>query len=225
MKPISDAQLAANRANAAKSTGPRTPEGKKHASLNAIKHGCSAQTIILPGEDAILFARLVHSFKISFAPANAHEESLVEFLAQTQWLLDRARAQEMNLFAMGHEKFADSIDTGGDETIQAALAAVKTMKAELETLKTLSLYVQRNARVYQATLTQLQAVQATRKAHQREDLEQAVAFAEKHIAAGAPFHPFNFGFDSPLAKVEMTLLRSNPPATPPSPTFTVTTTA
>ncbi len=37
--PASPAQLAANRANAQHSTGPRTPEGKAASARNALSHG------------------------------------------------------------------------------------------------------------------------------------------------------------------------------------------
>src|SRR6202011_1327388 len=40
--PTSPARLAANRANALRSTGPRTPEGKSASSRNALKHGAHA---------------------------------------------------------------------------------------------------------------------------------------------------------------------------------------
>jgi hypothetical protein len=108
---ISDKQHEANRANAQKSTGPRTEEGRKRASLNALKHGCTAQTLILPGEDANHFAKFHHNLQTSLSPANALEESLVETLAQNQWATNRIRAHETNLFALGHEQHADSIDT------------------------------------------------------------------------------------------------------------------
>ena len=45
------AQIAANRLNVQKSTGPRTPEGKAASSSNALKHGMDAASIVIPGED------------------------------------------------------------------------------------------------------------------------------------------------------------------------------
>ena len=47
----SDKQGAANRRNALKSTGPKTPEGKAAVRLNAMKHGLLSKDVLLPGED------------------------------------------------------------------------------------------------------------------------------------------------------------------------------
>ena len=47
----SERQIAANRSNAQKSTGPKTAVGKAASSLNAITHALTAKTLILPGED------------------------------------------------------------------------------------------------------------------------------------------------------------------------------
>src|SRR4051794_20074973 len=52
-RPPSPARLNANRANARKSTGPRTPEGKMASRLNGVTHGmCCTLPVVLPGEDA-----------------------------------------------------------------------------------------------------------------------------------------------------------------------------
>jgi hypothetical protein len=46
----SEAQLAANRLNARKSTGPRTPAGKAAVGLNNMKHGLlSRESLDRPG--------------------------------------------------------------------------------------------------------------------------------------------------------------------------------
>ena len=49
---LTENQLDANRANAQHSTGPKTAEGKKRSSLNAIRHGLNSQAVLLPYEDA-----------------------------------------------------------------------------------------------------------------------------------------------------------------------------
>ena len=46
-KPVSRKQLAANRTNAAKSTGPRTPQGKARSAQNGRKHGFTASTFAI----------------------------------------------------------------------------------------------------------------------------------------------------------------------------------
>ena len=51
MSEISEVKRAANKANAQKSTGPRSEDGKKRSRGNAIKHGLCAIVIDLPGED------------------------------------------------------------------------------------------------------------------------------------------------------------------------------
>ena len=47
----SEARTRANRQNALKSTGPRTPEGKERSRRNAFKHGLTGQGVALPEED------------------------------------------------------------------------------------------------------------------------------------------------------------------------------
>ena len=43
-------QIAANRRNARKSAGPKTPQGKATASMNALRHGLRARKVVIPGE-------------------------------------------------------------------------------------------------------------------------------------------------------------------------------
>lgn len=209
MSILSKANLAANRANSQKSTGPVTAAGRKRASLNALKHGGTAQTIILPGEDAQHFAQFHFNLKKCLAPANALEESLVATLAQTQWLMDRMRAHETSIFALGHEKFVEELDTDGDQAIQIAFAGAKTVKSEVASLRTTSLYLQRNARMYDMTLKQLLTLQATRKADENDAIEEAADLAAIHRKRKIPFDPKEYGLVCPSEEVEFLFRRNN----------------
>ena len=58
-----------NRRNAARSTGPRTPEGKARSRFNAVKHGCRARLPILPGEDPEAYQHRLDAWVGKFARA------------------------------------------------------------------------------------------------------------------------------------------------------------
>ena len=55
----SERPLAANKKNAQKSTGPKTPEGRAAVRLNGVKHGLTAATLVLPGEKESDFQSLL----------------------------------------------------------------------------------------------------------------------------------------------------------------------
>jgi hypothetical protein len=106
--PISDAQLAANRANAQHSTGPASPESKSRVRLNDLRHGLIGQTVFLPDEDRAAY--------------DAHH---AEFLKT----LD---AIENNIFALGIEahsgEFRDD-DPNGDAALGQARTFLDRYKA------------------------------------------------------------------------------------------------
>jgi hypothetical protein len=83
------AQVTANLANAQSSTGPRTEIGKAASSQNALKHGLTAKTILLPGEDEAAYRKLCDGMFESFAPADTPEKELIQLLCDTQWRLQR----------------------------------------------------------------------------------------------------------------------------------------
>ena len=97
---ISDKQLAANRANAAKSTGPRTPEGKARSARNARTHGFTASTFIVDRlEELDEIARLKQDLVAVYQPVNSQELFALEQIALAQQTMLRAYRLESGLFA------------------------------------------------------------------------------------------------------------------------------
>ena len=73
-------RLEANRANAKRSTGPRTEVGKSRSKLNAVKHGLSAKTVVIGDEDPRDFEALRAALERDFQPETALESELVDQL-------------------------------------------------------------------------------------------------------------------------------------------------
>src|SRR5438874_459204 len=72
--PTSDKQLAANRANSPKSTGPRTPEGKARSARNARTHGFTASALaVVRLEKLDEIARLKQDIVAVYQPVNSQE--------------------------------------------------------------------------------------------------------------------------------------------------------
>ena len=91
-------QIAANRRNAPKSTGPTTPEGKEHSRCNAVRHGLTAETIIAGLEDAEDYQAFEAAVIADYDAQTAVERELVLRLASILWRLRRATGIESALF-------------------------------------------------------------------------------------------------------------------------------
>ena len=90
----SEKQLAANRRNAQKSTGPTSPEGKAASSMNALKTGIHAKSAIIPGENADDLQLLTNEYYDFYRPANPIARGLVDDLIRCEWTLRRMDTAE-----------------------------------------------------------------------------------------------------------------------------------
>ena len=85
-----EAQVAANRRNAAKSTGPKTTVGKAIVAQNAIKHGLLARQNVILGEDPQEFDLHRRGVLGELAPAGVMASILAERIVGLTWRLKRA---------------------------------------------------------------------------------------------------------------------------------------
>src|ERR1700738_1888352 len=174
-------RAAITRANAAKSPGPKTDEGKRRSSRNALKHGLTGQTVVMPGEDMQAYEALAKSFHKDLAPKGAVQLHLCNSLADISWRLNRSRALEHN------QLNANQPDAG--------------------LLSTLSMHGQRLSREFERTLKQFHELQAQRRATEEAQLAEAEILMELHDAQfpniGDPlYYPPNDGFVFSLKQVE-----------------------
>lgn len=128
----SDKQLAANRANAALSTGPRTATGKTRAAQNARKHGFTGSSFaVVRLEDLQDVAHLKDDLLSVYRPVNSQEVFALERVALAQQALLRAARLESGLFTTcldfaldpnGHPMIPMSRELAGDGDIEITRA-------------------------------------------------------------------------------------------------------
>jgi hypothetical protein len=110
--PCSPAQLEANKKNAERSTGPRTPEGKAISRANSYKHGLTGEGIVLAHEDAAEAARRAEAMQTDMAPKNELARNLVIRVVVATMRLERCALHEAKMTACrmrhAHEQFDDA---------------------------------------------------------------------------------------------------------------------
>lgn len=87
-------QLAANRLNSQKSTGPKTKTGKELVRFNALQHGLRAVLPILPGEDPAEYLQFRRELKREFQPKTGAESEQVGQICSCYWRLRRTSRVE-----------------------------------------------------------------------------------------------------------------------------------
>ena len=100
-------QIAANRRNASKSTGPTTEEGKQRSRCNAVRHGLTAETVIGALEDAEDYKAFEAAITADYDAQSAVERELVLRLASLLWRLRRATTIETGLFEIQADHLRD----------------------------------------------------------------------------------------------------------------------
>jgi hypothetical protein len=193
--PVTEQQLAANRANAQHSTGPNTPDGRKRSSQNALRHGITAQTTIMTDEDRIKHDEFCANMMADLAPVGGMETFLASSVAEEAWRLNHARAQCGNIVAIGHfDGTGDIYDAAEHAEVQTAITAARTVRDHAKTLELISLYETRIRRSFEKYLEKLETLQTERRAKHEKDLDEARKFFQLAEIKDIPWNPTADGF-------------------------------
>jgi hypothetical protein len=172
--PISKRQLAANRRNAQKSTGPRSEAGKEKASRNHLTHGLCGQFTVLSCESQAKYDDLFERFLAIEQPADDIERELVAKMARHTWLSERAVRCQEGCFL---------VQPRSQEDIEKELGGI-AVRTDLE------VYVRYQAahdRAYARAASELAKRRAARQKTQNGFEQQKRAQAEE--IRKAEFHP------------------------------------
>jgi hypothetical protein len=166
----SPSQIAANRQNAALSSGPISVEGKGVSSRNATRHGLTGSQIVMPGEDAAAYEEARKGLWQAYEPATEAERLLTDQIAANAWRLMRAQRVET--------AFLSKL-TEGSEDPDAAIALAFLERSK--DLARIHRYVAAAQNAYYKAMRELSKLQKERSGSEQEVPESA-ASAEEHSA-------------------------------------------
>ena len=206
-------QNAANRRNAQRSTGPRSPDGKARAAMNNFKHGIYAQPQVVPGEDPAQRQALEDAYLARFNPQTIELLYLVYVLIELHWEDLRLAKADANLWTYGVKgAYKPEPDTVLGQAFQN----------NRETFIFLGRRRDANHRKYLATLRELESLQPIPLPDDLDDVEhpQPADPAPQAPAAAPPPQPEPVATaPQPVETAPQTPeMGSNPENSTPSPT-------
>jgi hypothetical protein len=100
-------QIEANRGNALRSTGPKTEAAKRRSRRNAVRHGLTAETLVVALEDIDDYQAFEAAIIADYDARTAVERELVLRLPSLLWRMRRATAIETDLLQLQAEILSD----------------------------------------------------------------------------------------------------------------------
>ena len=108
-------QIEANRRNAQKSTGPKTPEGCEIVSRNALTHGLTAARAVVLPEEEEEFDRFATTMRGEWDAQGLLERFFPDRFIQCAWRLERVRRVETGVLLALRQK--EAVVTAQDEPL------------------------------------------------------------------------------------------------------------
>ena len=173
------------RINGAKSHGPKTEAGLKRSSQNALKHGLTAQTLVLPTEDPDEFHQLLASYLDQFQPGGPAEIHLVHEMVASKWRLQRLAIIETQLYV----EYMEHVQEDSDDPLSPieSLTSAFSRLANSNSYPFLHRVEARLERTYSRALRNL--IQLQRLRQSAEPSGQAPTPGENEICKNEPTEP------------------------------------
>jgi hypothetical protein len=156
-----------NRANAAKSSGPRSIPGKQRSSMNAVKHNLSGQHLILLATETEAYNRMATSMLIDLKPKSEPERQIAQKIIDTNFRLNRLTTIENNMFSFGIT--GTETDCPHDDRIEVMAAQARAWTERAGSFDILGRYESRLSRQLLKYQEEFERLQAARKEQERID--------------------------------------------------------
>ena len=168
-------QIAANRRNSRKCTGPKTSEGKFKSSLNALRHGLYSHNFIIKTEDAGTFENFSKSFIDEFKPSTPSELENLKVLIAAAWR--RNRVSELIQLRIDNAIDSVSHSTEPLPAAQLTLLAFEKLENEKPSFARQEAHEIRLANLFQRTQRRLEACQDRKIRNETNLAQDRLAFA------------------------------------------------
>ena len=182
----SQAQIDANRLNAQKSTGPRTPEGRAAVRLNGVTHGLTAETLVLKGESESDFKAVFEALEAEYQPATPTEETLVADLAMATWRRRRLYNMEVGYY---NQRLQELADYANEEKLNDSCRLGMIADSNNNTMALIGRQEARLERTYYRALHELQRLRKEREANLALVSQPTTVVVNKEVSADPPHSP------------------------------------
>jgi hypothetical protein len=167
-------------------TGPTTEAGKQRSRINAYKHGLTGQILLVTADEHEAFEKHCQAIIEALTPVGSLEQQLAQSIAADHWRLNRARAIETGIFAIGQSRVAVVPE---ELPMMEAISQTQTWLKEGKNIQLLALYAQRIQRSIERNMAELRTLRAERKAAREQALEDAVLFSQLAKSKGEAYNP------------------------------------
>jgi len=162
-----EAQINANRLNSQKATGPRTAEGKRAVSQNAVTHGLFARDAVIKCDSPAAYEVHREALLDELRPVGAIESMLAERIVSLSWRLQRVeRMQNQATDCLIEENY-----------LPLGRMVTKKWSNNLKIIEKLFMHERRIESSLNRTITKLKRLQTIRRIEREDAAEQLFAQA------------------------------------------------
>jgi hypothetical protein len=160
-------QIAANRANAQLSTGPRTEEGKARSALNGVPKGTLDDAMVISSESQAVFYELEKEYLTTYRPQGATERFFVHQMVSASWRTYRLWHAERAAIDLEFQRQLGPTGPAEDLSLPIRTSmAVRTLSNQNQPMEAWNRYESRMDRQFRTSLNALLALQAKNPARE-----------------------------------------------------------
>ena len=200
--PATEAQIRANQANARKSTGPKTDEGKQASRANAYKHGLTGSGTVMPEREAAEIERRVLGFEAELQPTGEVGLALARHAATMSVRMERCARYENITSTDRVRRALDEFvpPEGADEAEIARLRGELSLQASFDPSREASLARKYEAAAERGFFRALKELRLIEKTHKAEEAEFEAEMTQAGLGSFSPGDMTDAEFDAMLAR-------------------------